>query len=213
MTSKIMMHRLAPLFLIAACAFGQYKTAPAGAPPSDLSPAIVSALQKDGVRILNGDKPVVEVWFRASLPAGAKTSEDNVTLSNVPHGALLGAIRVVGAYSDRRGNTVKPGVYTLRLSYFPPNGDHQGVAPQRDFALISRAADDKDPNATPDFKTLVDMSEKALGRPHPGVFSIHKVDTGDFKPGFAQAGETDWVLQQKVGDTPVAIILVGKAEG
>ena len=208
-----MMHRLAPLFLIAACAFGQYTSAPAGPPPSELNAGIVSALQKDGVKILNGDKTVVEVWFRNSLPSGPKTTEDAVTLATVPHGALLGAMRVTGPYSDRRGNPVKPGVYTLRFSYYPPNGDHQGVAPQRDFALIVRAADDKDANSTPDFKTLVDMSEKALGRPHPGIFSIHRVDPADFKQGLAQAGETDWVLQQKIGDTPIAIILVGKAEG
>jgi hypothetical protein len=208
-----MMHRLAPLFLIAACAFGQYKTAPAGPPPSELNAGIVSALQKDGIKVLNGDKTVVEVWFRTSLPSGPKTTEDAVTLTTVPHGALLGAMRVTAPYSDRRGNPVKPGVYTLRYSYYPPNGDHQGVAPQRDFALIVRAADDKDANSTPDFKTLVDLSEKAAGRPHPGVFSIHRVDAGDYKEGLAQAGENDWVLQQKIGDTPIAIILVGKAEG
>jgi hypothetical protein len=213
MTSNFMMHRLAPLFLIAASAFGQYKTAPAGPPPSELNAGIASALQKDGVRILNGDKPLVELWFTTSLPSGPKTTEDAVTLANVPHGALLGAMRVVGSYSDRRGNPVKPGVYTLRFSYYPPNGDHQGVAPQRDFALISRAEDDKDAKANPDFKTLVAMSEKALGAPHPGVFSMHKVEGGDFKQGLAQAGETDWVLQQKIGDIPVAIILIGKAEG
>jgi len=179
----------------------------------ELNPGIVSALQNDGIKVVNGDKTVVEVWFRTSLPSGPKTTEDAVTLTTVPHGALLGAMRVTGPYADRRGNPVKPGVYTLRYSYYPPNGDHQIVAPQRDFALIVRAADDKDANSTPDFKTLVDLSEKAAGRPHPGVFSIHRVDAGYYKEGLAQAGENDWVLQQKIGDTPIAIILVGKGEG
>ena len=206
-----MIQKLIPFLLVATAAFGQYKTAPAGPPPSELNASIASALQKNGIKILNGDKPVVEVWFRTTMPSGAKSSEDAITLPTVPHGSLLGAMRVDGAYADRRGNTVKPGVYTLRYSYFPQNGDHQGVAPQRDFLLIAKAADDKDVNATPDFKTLVDMSEKALGRPHPGVFSMRKVDS-DFTPGFAQVGDNDWVLQTKIGDTPVAISLVGKAE-
>ncbi len=207
-----MMHRVLPLFLIAVSAYAQYTSAPAGPPPAELSPAIAAALQKDGLRILEGDKPVVEVWFRTTMPSGPATGEQAVSLTTVPHGTLLGAMRVVGRYADRRGNPVKPGVYTLRYSLFPQNGEHQGVAPQRDFLVIALASEDKDLNATPDFKTLMAWSEKAAGRPHPGVFSMWKADS-DFAPGFSKFSETDWVYQTKIGDTPVAIILIGKAEG
>ncbi len=160
---------------------------------------------------MNGDKVVAEFWFRTSAPSGPKSAEDNVTFPAIPQGSLLGAMRVSERFSDRRGSAVKPGVYTLRYSNFPQNGDHQGVAPQRDFLLISKAADDKDANATPDFKTLVDWSEKALGAPHPGVYSIWKQDS-DFKPGLSKR-ENDWVYQFKIGDLPVSMIMVGKAEG
>jgi hypothetical protein len=90
---------------------------------------------------------------------------------------------------------------------FPQNGDHQGVEPQRDFLLLLPAAADTDPAATYDFKQVTTMSMKASGTPHPAVFSIWKADSG-FEPGMSQLGE-DWVFQSKVGELPIAMIVVG----
>ena len=200
------------LILAAGAVFGQYTSAPAGPPPSELNAGIAATLQKDGTKIMNGSTVVCEIWFRATAPSGPKSGEDNVSLPNIPQGTLLGAMRFPVRGADRRGNPIAPGVYTLRYSNFPQNGDHQGVAPQRDFLLLSKAADDQDANATPGFKELVAMSEKATGAPHPGVFSFWKQES-DFKPGFAKAGENDWVLQTKLGDIPISVILIGKVEG
>jgi hypothetical protein len=207
-----MMKTALSLILFVSATFGQYKTEPAAAPPSELDPAIVATLQKQGVKVLNGDKLVCEIWFRNALPTGAKSAEANVTLSNVPHGSLLGAIRFPERGSDRRGQQIKPGVYTMRFSMFPQNGDHQGVAPQRDFLLLSPAADDKDPNAAPTFEVLVKMSQKASGTQHPAVFSFWKAEASA-QPGIKLEGEHDWVLNAKIGDTPISMIVVGRAEG
>lgn len=198
-------------FAGAVSAFGQYTLGKSGAPPAEVSPGIIEVLQKDGMQVKSGDKVFADIWFRSSLPAGAKTSEDNVTLTNVAHGALLGIIRFPANGADRRGNKINAGVYTLRYSMFPPNGDHQGVAPQRDFLLISRAADDIDPNSVPGFKALTEASMKATGLPHPGVFSVWKSEQ-DAKPGLTLEGEHDWVLRTKIGDTPFAMIVYGKAD-
>jgi hypothetical protein len=192
---------------------GQFKAAPAGAPPSELAPEVGATLQKDGTKILNSDGSVnCEIWLRTGAPAAGKAAEDNATITSVAQGSLMGAIRFPVKGSDRRGQPIKGGVYTLRLSFHPTNGDHQGVAPQRDFLLMTPAEADKDPNATPKFDDLVAMSRKASGTPHPAVLSLWKVDA-DFKPGFAKMGDNDWVLQTKIADLQVAIILIGKAEG
>ncbi len=196
---------------LATAAFGQYKTEPAGPPPADLNPAVAATLQKEGSRITGPNGVVAEIWFRSAAPSGAKTAEDSVTLATVPQGALMGVIRFPSPASDRRGQTIKPGLYTMRFSMFPQNGDHQGVEPQRDFLLLVPAADDIDPNTTPDFRKLATMSMKASGTPHPAVFSIWKADTG-FEAGLSKMGEKDWVLQTKVGDVPLAMIVVGQSE-
>src|SRR5437762_2405693 len=94
-----------PMALCSAAAFAQYKAEPAGAPPPDLSPAIVKALQTDGTKITNNGKPYLEIWFRADKPSGPKSTEDAATLPNIPQGALLAVIRFDGKGSDRRGQS------------------------------------------------------------------------------------------------------------
>ena len=137
-----------------------------------------------------------------------KSSEEAVTLPNFPVGAFLGIIRLPERGADRRGQTIKPGLYTLRYGNYPQNGDHQGVEPQRDFLVLSPVAEDKDVTQNLKFDALMELSRKASGTPHPAVMSFWRVD--DFKPGIAQGAESEWVLQTKIGDVPVAVIVAGK---
>lgn len=204
-----MMNRFAVAFLASALlAFG-HTAESAGAPPSEVDPAVAAVLQKDGVRIKDGAKTVMELWFVNAAPSGPQTAESNVSLTTVPHGSLLAVVRYPEKGADRRGQGMKPGVYTARLSFFPPDGNHQGVSEQRDFLLLSLAAADKDPKATPDYATLTAASMKASGTPHPAVLSLWKADASNFKAGVAQEGEHDWVLQHKIGDLPIAVIVAG----
>ncbi len=195
--------------LICSAAFGQYKAEPAGAPPSEVAPAISQSLQKDGVKITNNGAAYCEIWLRSQKPTGG-TAQEGQSLADVPQGSLLGVIRFDGKGQDRRGQGIKAGVYILRYGLIPVNGDHQGAAPQRDFVVMSPAANDTDLNATPTFDALMDMSRKASGTPHPAVLSLWKADS-DFQPGVSKQGESDWVLQTKLGDTPIALIVVGIA--
>lgn len=189
----------------------QYKMEPGGAPPSDLPAAFASLLQPQGVKILNASGAVYcEVWYRKNIPVGPKSTDESITLS-IQQGTLLGAIRFAGPAQDRRGQSLKAGTYTMRYSQNPVNGDHQGVAPQRDFALLVRASDDTDPNAMPGFDALVALSSKASGTPHPAVLSIWGSAADKF-PNFEKQNDHDWVLDEKVGDLPISIIVAGKVE-
>jgi len=199
------------LLLTASAVLGQYKTEPAGAPPSELNAGISGLLNKEGVKISDGSKVVAEVWFRSSLPTGGK-AEDSKSFATVPTGALLGAIRFPATWSDRRGQKVPAGVYTLRYGLFPQNGNHQGAAPQRDFLLLVKPGDDQDGSKDLSYEQETTLSMKSIGTPHPAVFSIWKPDAADFKPGIAPLGDNDQVLNVKVGDSPLSMIVVGKAE-
>jgi hypothetical protein len=205
------MIRLACASLLFIATMFAHTTEPAGAPPSGTDPAITGVLQKDGVRVKDGAKTVMEFWFRSAMPGGQPSGAPNVTLPEVPHGALMGVVRFPEKYSDRRGQSIKPGVYTMRFSFYPENGDHQGAAPQRDFLVLSPVAEDKDVASTPPFEALMDMSRKASGTPHPLVLSMWKQDASAFKAGVATEGEHDQVLQLKVGETPIAVIVAGTA--
>jgi hypothetical protein len=195
-------------FLFTVAAFGQYKAEHAGAPPSEVAPAVAQMLQKDGAKITKDGAAYCEIWLRAqNTPTGPKT--EGATLTGAQVGTLIGVIRFDGKGQDRRGQGIKAGVYTLRYGLIPINGDHQGAATQRDFLVMSPAATDTDAAAQPAFDALMDMSRKASGTPHPAVLSFSKADS-DGPMEITKQGE-DWVLQAKIGDTPVQIIVIGIA--
>ena len=76
--------------LAALSAFGQYKAQPSGAPP-----AFEQLLEKAGTQITDaGGKVIAEIWLVTSVKKGAKSSEENVTLPEIPQGTLLGVLRV-----------------------------------------------------------------------------------------------------------------------
>ena len=193
--------------LLMSVAFG-HTMEPAGAPPADLAPAMAATLQKDGIRILDGKKVVMELWFVTTAPSGPKTTEEAVSWETVPVGSFLGVARFPERGNDRRGQTLKPGVYTMRFGLYPQNGNHQGVEPQRDFLVLSLASEDKDPKATPTFDALLEMSRKAGGTPHPAVLSFWKprgrVQAWRSSPGVRPGAE----IQD--GDVPVAVIVAGR---
>jgi hypothetical protein len=188
-----------------------YKMEPITAAPSDLPAAYAAAVQTQGYRIVGPKGPWCEIWFRKNIPSGAKPS-DSAIVFPIAQGTLIGVLRFNGPGEDRRGQVIKAGLYTLRYSDYPVDGAHQGVAPQRDFALLTPIADDADPNAAQAFAALVQSSTKASNSPHPAVLSLEQ-PSGTTFPAFAKEGDSDWVLSVKIGDTPVAIILVGKTQG
>jgi hypothetical protein len=201
------------LLAAALSAMAQYKIEPAGPPPGELAPAVASLMQKEGTRVVaaNGS-PVCEVWFRAALPSGPKSTEAEQTFTTLPHGSIIGAIRFPAKGSDRRGQNIAAGVYTLRYSLQPVNGDHLGVSPQRDFAVIVPAADDKDAASTPNYDELMPMSRKASGTPHPAILSLAG-SSSEKSPEIAKEGDHDWVLHVKVGNSTLALTVIGKVEG
>jgi hypothetical protein len=176
-----------------------------------LPAAYAAAIQTEGYRVTGPGGPWCEIWFRKSIPAGAKPADDSIAFP-IAQGSLVGILRFPATGADRRGQTIKPGVYTLRYSNYPVDGSHQGVAPQRDFVLLTPIANDADPNATPAFDALVQMSEKASGTPHPAVLSIETPSASTF-PAVTKEGDHDWALSVKIGNLPFAIILAGKFEG
>ena len=199
------------LLLAPASLWGQqYKADKAGAPPAELAPGIAQALDKTGFQISNNGAKYCEIWLRSSVPHGQDVAAPNVTLPNISVGTLLGVMRFDGMGADRRGQTIQPGLYTLRYGWMPMNDAHQGAAPQRDFLLLIPAADDRDLNAAPNFDALVALSRKASLSSHPAVLGVWKAESDS--PGFSQQGDTDWVLEARVGDTPIAILVAGTAD-
>jgi hypothetical protein len=201
------------LLLVAISALAQdYKLEPVATAAPGLPAAYASVIQTQGYRVNGASGPWCEVWLAKSLPLSAKPDDAAISFG-IAQGTLLGVIRFPGKGADRRGQVIPAGVYTLRYSLFPVDGAHSGVAPQRDFALLTPLAADPDPAAKPAFDDLVKMSGKASGTPHPAVLSLETPPTGATAPGVVKEGEHDWTLTLKAGDLTFSIIVVGKSEG
>lgn len=205
-----MITRTVLFFFAAFLALAQeYKLEPISTPAPDLPAAYAAEIATTGYRVNGPGGAWCEVWFRKTIPAGAKPTDQAIALP-IAQGTLLGVIRFPKTGSDRRGQNFKPGVYTLRYSTFPTDGAHQGVAPQRDFALATPIASDADPKAMPDFDKLIAQS-KTTGTAHAAVFSLQPPSGSTF-PSVTKEGEHDVVLNAKVGDLAIGIIVAGKGE-
>lgn len=189
-----------------------YKLEKAGAPPEELAPPIRETLSGEGWRVVGPVGPLCEIWVRKTVPAKASASQElGIAFSELAEGTLLGAIRFLTPGSDYRRVRVKPGVYTMRYMLHPADGNHMGVAPQRDFVVLLQAADD---TATANVATndLLVLSRKASGISHPTVWSLEALESGE--PTLVRKeDEEHWLLRFELTLQPAGGAAVKKAMG
>jgi len=163
-------------------AFGQesYKVeALKEAPPSALAGPVRDALSAQGYRIVDGQgKAYADVWLRKTVPASQKPggASGSIQFPFLAEGELLGAWRFPGEGHDNRDQTIPKGVYTVRYGLQPVNGDHLGVSPFRDYALLLPAAKDTAVAATPS-KPLQERSAESAGASHPAILLLSAAPT------------------------------------
>src|SRR5262249_4084519 len=143
------------LLLLILCAFEtaaaqSYHVETAGTPPpEELSSAVRDALAAQALRVVGPKGALLEIWLRKAIPAKAGTTQElGISYGQLAEGALVGVVRFPGEVNDYRQQRGKAGVYTLRYALIPVDGNHQGVAPNRGFLLMSTAAADATPAST-----------------------------------------------------------------
>ncbi len=204
---------LAPFLLASPAA----KVEPIGAlTDSAASDALRKALESTGYSVLLDDgSEWCKVWLAASVPASGKTDVEGALFPQLAESTLIGVISFSKPATDYRGQGIQPGLYTLRYELLPNDGNHLGVADNRDFALLIRAADDPDPTAKFDFKQLVALSRKATGTGHPGPINLLQ-PASDTVPAISNDGQERWVfadkLKMQAGEPLlIGIVVKGKA--
>ncbi len=142
------------------------------APPAGLSPTVQAMLGGNVLKVTGPNGVLCEVWLRKSVPAAATPdTELGVSFGQLATGTLIGVIQFPAEAIDYRQQHIHPGVYTLRYALIPTDGNHMGMAPQRDFVLASPAAADADPAALT-FDQTANLSAKTTGTKHPSVWSL-----------------------------------------
>jgi hypothetical protein len=193
----------------------------AAAPPQELAPAVREALAGEALRVVGPQGTLCEFWLRKVMSAQANPSQEvDVTLGQLAEGTLLGAVRFPADVKDYRSQRIKAGVYTLRYALIPTDGNHYGVAPQRDFLLASPASADQSADTVSRDATLA-LSRKATGTNHASVWSLAALDSPPASlPAMAHQEDGDmWLLEfrapvqsgSSVSRAAMALVVVGHA--
>ncbi len=186
---------------------------------SSIPESVRKALEEKGYRVLQADGRVVcEIWFRATVPLHAgKTAEPDVVYAGLEESTFIGVIIFPQPTTDYRGQAIKPGAYTLRYALYPADGNHMGIAPNRDFLLLVPADLDQDATARYSFEELVRLSAKAAGTNHPAGLSLRSAEGYKTIPAVMDLASRYTLLVAPVGTTAggaltLALIVKGVAE-
>ena len=198
--------------LLALCpVFAADYTAQPGVPlPEAVPEATRSLVAQEGVSVESGDGVLVSFWMRSEPFEGDPAGGFGVRFDNIPEGAFLGVVEFPERGSDFREQSVPPGVYTIRFGLHPEDGNHMGVAPSRDFGLLSPVDKDLEVAKNYDFDGMVQLSAD-VGNPHPTVARL-ELPEEDAGPNLWENDYEYWVLDLAVADTFVGIVVDGHAE-
>lgn len=202
-----------------ARAQGQYKTSAVSTPAVVPAP-IRSLLDSAGVQFTTAQgTPVCEIWWRKDVPVQKAASSPDILYSGLSMGELVGAVNFPAVAKDYRGQTIKPGYYTLRYALIPQDGNHMGVSAYRDFLLLVPVADDANPSQNMTFEDVVKASRLATGTGHPGILMLDppsQAANAAF-PGAFQDDQGDWALEVKLSTSsqplPFALVVEGQYQG
>lgn len=177
--------------------------------------AVKQALAPQGYRVTFDDGTASDIWLRATVPTkGAAPKDASGASYTLPESVLVGVMKLEKSAKDYRGQSVAPGVYTLRYELQPNDGDHLGTAPTRDFLLALPAAGDSDPSALMKFEQLVPLSKQAAHANHPSPWNLVAAEAKIF-PSVFDDGQEHIVfafrLKTDSGEIPMALVVHGTA--
>src|SRR6185436_17813436 len=98
------------------------------------SDALKKSLEPKGWRVSLADGAYCDIWLRAAVPVG-KTDAPGAVYTWIGDSTLIGVITFARATTDFRGQSIKPGSYTIRYAVHPTDGNHLGISPIRDFLV------------------------------------------------------------------------------
>jgi hypothetical protein len=185
---------------------------------SSVSETVRQTLDSTGYRVLLDDgSPICELWIRRDIPTQAKKDSEDLLYSELAESTLVGVLHFAKLGSDFRGQTIPAGFYTLRYELIPDDGNHLGVAPNRDFLLLIPAVSDADPKKKFTFEELVELSRKATGTRHPGPLSLVQASNLGTAPSVSKDDQDHWILSGSMklasgNELPFGLVVKGTAQ-
>jgi len=179
------------------------------------SEGIRKILEPKGYRVRQPDgQTLCELWVRENVPSKAGNGAQGAMFPELDESVLIGAISVGGPFTDYKGQSIKPGLYTMRYALVPEDVNHLGIAPSRDFVLLVPITADTDPNATFSATELVSLSRQASVTNHPAPLNLVQPE-GNTLPNIIRDFEGHVILAVKLKmqnhDLSIGLVVEGQA--
>ncbi|MCB1019163.1 MAG: hypothetical protein KDC27_04510 [Acidobacteria bacterium] len=204
--------RFVTLLAVSLCSplFGAGFTMEKAAAPEGAPEAAAAMVAAEGVTVKNGDTVVAQYWGRKDAFEGSPSAGFGIRYGTIPEGAFLALVHFPEEGHDFREQGIPAGWYTLRYALHPEDGNHMGVAPSRDFSVLSPAAQDDELAKNYKFADLVELTKK-VGNPHPTVERI-ELPEGSDGPNLWEDDYGHWVLDLPIAGEVVGIVVYGHSE-
>lgn len=148
--------------------------------PDAVPQFLASELETPGcvIKSAPGDERIA-IWMRKAIPARSKPAgaDGAVQFPFLVPGELLGVLYYQAEGRDHRDQSIEPGLYSIRYGLHPVNGDHLGVSPYRDYALLVPAHLEKSAGVLA-VRELERESAEASGTNHPAVLLLNAAPEG-----------------------------------
>lgn len=182
-----------------------------GVPPEEIAEEVRGALNPAGQLVTLASGTTLEFWFRSEAPAGSG-SPPGATFPDLGVGTLVGAVRIGGPWSDYKGNSIEPGLFTLRYGVRPEDGNHMGVSVHLDFVLLVPVAEDPTIEVEWGQDDLNIMSFGATGIGHPGVMSLAPNYEGVSEPTIFEDDSGGWAFAWPWQGLTLGFVVEGEGE-
>jgi len=182
------------------------------------SASVRGALEPSGYKVsLDSGAEVCQIWLRKGLPPQTKTDVQGAIFTSLGNSSLIGVVTFPNKTTDYRGQPIKAGSYTLRYAVHPADGNHMGIAVDRDFLLMTPVSIDQDATAQMKFEDLVKMSAKSAGTNHPAGLNLISAEGQKTFPSAYQDDSNHTVFVSKLktasgSEIPFALIVKGVAD-
>ena len=188
-----------------------FSTQPGAALPDGVPDSVKALVRAEGVAVKGPDgKESAAYWTRQAPFEGDPAGGFGIRMKTIPEGALIALVSFPDGGSDFREQSIPAGLYTVRYSLHPEDGNHMGVAASRDFAVLTPAAKDTDPAKNIPFEQLVELA-KTVGNAHPTIVRLEMAESSD-TPHLWQDDAEHWVLDLDVAGEPVGFVVHGHSE-
>lgn len=190
-------------------------------PKDKLSQEVAETLQDKAIAVKSGGRSICEIWLRKELQIKPGFQPTFQILYPFTEGQLIGVIRYPSGGHDYRDQEIASGVFTLRYSLQPVDGNHVGTSPTRDFLLLLPAGEDTSAEPIDQQETAVKYSTDVSETSHPALLALKPTQQPEGElPAMRHDQANDWWILQFVGtgkaddkseDVRVDLVVVGAA--